>query len=747
MGKDTMDKEERQRVRDFFGALFQETRGYVEIRTIDSKGYVLQDYFPTADINRLLTHIADSTLNRFKDADIYFGVCPRRRKQGKEEDVAQVGSLWVDLDCNDVNERTDALKKLGRFPVPPSIIVSSGNGLHAYWLLKPYSINSKDGKRRVKGYLKGLALALGADRAFDLSRVLRVPGTRNLKDPHNPLPVAILESHQARRYDLTDFEEYKVDVEDARAELDVVLDTIPDRFWRILEDDAKLKATWEGKRSDLKDKTRSGYDMALAHQLMPYEFRDGEVAAILRASPSGKGKDATRQYLSLTIGKAKKKLERGKRKNDESKKVKNDSNRMRKTTQGKRNTKTKTLIPGLIHLVKDGDAVKYLLKTEAGLCIEETFALDREVYRPKQDLPIKMPGPDIIEEPMEIDTTALLDRVIDFIRSYLELPHESDYLILALWVLHTYLIEKFSATPILYFYGVKETGKSRAGEVLAELAFWCERLTSPTEATLFREAHYFRIALVIDEIRLWGREGNKDLALLINSRYKRGISVPRVNMNVKGGEDQIEYFDVFGPLAICTTEGIPDTLESRSITFLMQKNAKAEVEKVIDEVWARSLRNVLTIFRAKHLDQDLEETEQVARRRLNEIMMPLYQILMLVCPKREKEFKETVKQIEKTREEEEGLSLEAEIVEKILEYHRINGDQSFLTTDIAERLNEERNEKERISDRLVSMRLARLGFQKTRLTNGRRGFLMDSGLLKRLALQYGIDMDGSGGSS
>jgi len=551
---------------------------------------------------------------------------------------------------------------------------------------------------------------------------------------------------EKRRVD--EFSQLEVEVEDAvTIDGDLGPDEIPDRLWRVLDEDKKLKVTWEGKRKDLKDKTRSGYDMALANLLMPYNFSDSEIAAILRASPSGKGKDATRQYLSLTIGKTKNKWGSGKGRNDESKDVRNASNQMRETTQRRRNAKTKTLIPGLIHLVKDGDAVKYLLKTEAGLCIEETFALNREIYRPKQDLPIKMPGSDILDQETEIDCRALLNDVIDFIRSYLELPHDADYLILALWVFHTYLMKKFATTPLLYFYGVKETGKSRAGEVLAELAFWCERLTSPTEATLFREAHYFRMSLVIDEVRLWGREGNKDLARLVNSRYKRGIVVPRVNMNIKGGEDQIEYFNVFGPLVICTTEKIPDTLESRSITFLMQKNAKPGVERVIDEAKSKNLRNRLTIFRATYLDQDLKATDQVARRRLNEIMMPLYQILMLICPGRKGEFKKRVKEIEKARDEEEGLSLESEIVEAIIGHHREQGNGAFLTTEIVERLNEERTDKESLSDRLVSMRLARLGFQKTRLTNGRRGFLMDSGLLKRLALQYGIDMNGSEGSS
>ncbi|GAJ20266.1 unnamed protein product, partial [marine sediment metagenome] len=144
------------------------------------------------------------------------------------------------------------------------------------------------------------------------------------------------------------------------------------------------------------------------------------------------------------------------------------------------------------------------LKKGDGLSIEETFTLNDVIYKPKQDLPVKIPDESILKESTEIDYNKLLEEVVGFIKAYLEMPSESYYLILALWVFHTYLVEKFNTTPILYFYGVKETGKTRAGEVLGELAFRCERLTSPTEATLFRSASYFKTSLIIDEIKLWG---------------------------------------------------------------------------------------------------------------------------------------------------------------------------------------------------------------------------------------------------
>ena len=235
-----------------------------------------------------------------------------------------------------------------------------------------------------------------------------------------------------------------------------------------------------------------------------------------------------------------------------------------------------------------------------------------------------------------------------------------------------------------------------------------ERLTSPTEATLFREAEYFRTSLVIDEIKLWGRGANQQVSQLIKSRYKKGIKVPRVNLN-KEGEDQIEYFDVFGPLAICTTESVPPAIESRCITFLMQKNAHADVEQAINEEWASRLRNKLTVFRANYLEKNLPETDQIARRRLNEIMTPLYQVLMLVDPERKEAFQMIVQEIQKAKEEDENLSLEAEIVEKIIDYQEETGQEAFLTREISEKLNDGRSDKDKLSDRLVSMRIKRLG--------------------------------------
>lgn len=409
--------------------------------------------------------------------------------------------------------------------------------------------------------------------------------------------------------------------------------------------------------------------------------------------------------------------------------------------------RTKTIVPDLIHLVGDQGRTKYLFYKNGQLLIEDYFIKDDKRYSPKQNLPIKIMNPNILKRSFNLDIARLAAEIDAFIKSYLEMPFDSDYLILATWVFHTYLIEKFNTTPILYFYGVKETGKSRAGEVLSELAFRAQRLTSLTEATLFRSVEMFKPTLIIDEIRLQGPRGNHGLADLMKTTYKRGLKVSRINLN-KNGEDQIEYYDTFTPLVICTTESIPDIIESRCILFTMQKNSNPQIEKMIDKKWANDLRERLTIFRANYITKELPEAQYIARGRLNEIMFPLYQSLLLVGPERKNEFIDIVKRIQKSKENEDGMSLEAEIVKAIDDEYQENQNKQFLTQVISKRLNKIRSENDQISDRAVSSRIKRLGFGKIRFTNGRMGFCVNEGRLGSLKTNYKItrDSEGSEGS-
>lgn len=400
----------------------------------------------------------------------------------------------------------------------------------------------------------------------------------------------------------------------------------------------------------------------------------------------------------------------------------------KKSTKPK--TITRTIIPGLIHLIQNENCIKYLVMENEILNVHETVKINNRLYRPKQELPFYIPGNDIMDDLKEIDGKLLLDDTIKFIKKYLEMPHEDDYLILALWIFHTYLIEKAKATPILYFHGVKETGKTRAGEVLFELAYKCERLTAPTEASLFRTAHYFKTSLIIDEIRLWGKDGNKEVADLIKSRYKRGLKVCRINLNNKG-EDQLEYFDVFAPLCISTTESMPDIIESRCLRFVMQTNASQDVEADIDEQEAYNLRKKFTIFRANRYNKELPDPGPITKGRMNEITISLYRILTLIDIKRQQQFKDFVSMVEMNKTDEEGDSIEAEITVALKGMPE--GIKVETYKEFTKIINEEKDDP--VTTYLVASRLRRLGFS-TGVCHDGRGFKPDEELIKKLIIKY-----------
>lgn len=205
----TKEVHEMNEVRQFFETLFNKSKGYIEIRTIAGKN-VKRYFYHTNEIKQLTEQLSNSP--EFKNVNTYFGVCPRDSLKGTEKNVKQINSLWVDIDVHNEAERVSKLNALKRFKIPPSIIVDSGHGYHAYWLFDhPYPINTETDRLNVRECLKGLIGALNADKARkDLSSILRVPGSDNVKDKKNPKKVKIISSNLDARYTMLDFEEFKV---------------------------------------------------------------------------------------------------------------------------------------------------------------------------------------------------------------------------------------------------------------------------------------------------------------------------------------------------------------------------------------------------------------------------------------------------------------------------------------------------------------------------------------------------------
>lgn len=146
----------------------------------------------------------------------------------KQEVVTGITCMWADVDV--AHGTAHKVKK----PLPPTFddahcliyevgltptyIINSGHGYQALWLLKtPWAWERRDGAARTgarrlsdawQQMMEHIADGHGwhLDKTPDLSRVLRLPGSVNVKDYAHPLPVRIAEHHPEARYTLEQLE-------------------------------------------------------------------------------------------------------------------------------------------------------------------------------------------------------------------------------------------------------------------------------------------------------------------------------------------------------------------------------------------------------------------------------------------------------------------------------------------------------------------------------------------------------------
>lgn len=159
---------------DFLAALHSpDGAGFIDLRALPSKR---QAFIRPSDIEAV-----ERFIRAHPQQNIYLGIASRMKSgDGSLMSCGELHALFADIDFK-TSPEPEARAKLKRFPLPPSIIIMSGGGLHVYWLLRePIDLQAPGEAERAKSLLRRLALALGGDlSAAEPARILRVPGTLN----------------------------------------------------------------------------------------------------------------------------------------------------------------------------------------------------------------------------------------------------------------------------------------------------------------------------------------------------------------------------------------------------------------------------------------------------------------------------------------------------------------------------------------------------------------------------------------
>ncbi|MFG1379502.1 DUF3987 domain-containing protein [Xanthobacter autotrophicus] len=193
------------------------------LKTFDPTGVHHLCYFPVdggAPTGRAFPPGAWEDVRRFlKDAppgvNHYFSVnepsVATSKAKCAKADIARIRAVFLDLDLDknkplaeareDVAEKVEMLRCLDH---PPVLVVHSGGGKHAYWLLQE-KLPATDALAMAEGIGRSAAHAIGADlKTFNADRILALPGTIKFPDAkkreygRGPEPVAVVHSSPRR---------------------------------------------------------------------------------------------------------------------------------------------------------------------------------------------------------------------------------------------------------------------------------------------------------------------------------------------------------------------------------------------------------------------------------------------------------------------------------------------------------------------------------------------------------------------
>ncbi|MBN1420977.1 MAG: DUF3631 domain-containing protein [Planctomycetes bacterium] len=150
--------------------------------------------------------------------NVYFGVGRRHDRDGSAKGVRELRTAWLDLDAKQVPKlvKKHGLRKaieilrglLAALKVPPTWVVCSGGGLHAYWTLGHPA--DPERVRRVNEAIVRALTPAADPQCRDVARVMRLPGSINWKheyvEVYGEAPRCAIREYTGRTYAIEELE-------------------------------------------------------------------------------------------------------------------------------------------------------------------------------------------------------------------------------------------------------------------------------------------------------------------------------------------------------------------------------------------------------------------------------------------------------------------------------------------------------------------------------------------------------------
>lgn len=210
---------------------------------------------------------------------------PKQFIQGFDIDVFEWVFVDLDMKHGAYASKDDFISLLGKFPLTPSKIVDSGNGIHAYWKVSDLdAINYLKLQRRLMRYFNT------DDAVAKIKQLMRVPNSVNTKNKDDfKLCELIFENDNKYTSEQLDNSLAPITFQDeqyCKQHFDKtynfnklnasVKDEIPFKFAKLLDSNQEVKDIWMGNVED-----RSKGDYRLGHIMFACGFSKEEATSVL----------------------------------------------------------------------------------------------------------------------------------------------------------------------------------------------------------------------------------------------------------------------------------------------------------------------------------------------------------------------------------------------------------------------------------------------------------------------------------
>lgn len=181
---------------------------------------------------------------------------------------------------------------------------------------------------------------------------------------------------------------------------------------------------------------------------------------------------------------------------------------------------------------------------------------------------------------------ALFDTLTKIQSHYMDVHDNRIFKLTTAFILGTYCFELFSAYGYLFFNSDKETGKTKFAEIIGNLSFNLQDMTSPSESVLFRVCELTKGVQLVDDFEKIPDERRAPLEQILKVGYKKGGKAARTEK--RKDEFVPVFFDVYSPKLITNTTTLNHILLTRCVPIHLMRTPTDKGRlwpKFSDPVW------------------------------------------------------------------------------------------------------------------------------------------------------------------